>query len=177
MNVMTIGSNTSSFFSRSSTANSNTNSINQKMNSLANSVNNDQVVDDTETKKQKMEIPQHQPSISVRYNPLNYSNILNEMGVLKDNKIIKFDKDVICIIIRSPKQWSILVNRLTGDVVTSSMEILSINKLFLKIVSFDSKYFKSDKNIYFLHEVGYWVSFKFRTLKIEPGKTCLLPIR
>ena len=177
MNVMKIVSNKSYFFSRSSTANSNTNSINQKMNSLANSVNNDEVVDDTETKKQKMEIPQHQPSISVRYSPLNYSDVLNEMGALKDNKIIKFNKDVVCIVIRSPKQWSILVNRLTGEIVTSSLEILSFNKLFLNIISFDIKYFKSDQSIYFLHEVAYWISFQFRALKIEPGRTCQLPVK
>jgi hypothetical protein len=83
------------------------------------------------------------------------------------------DQDKFIYVVLMPFNTHLTVNRNTGNIET---DIFNIPKKFRNILQFDINSIYSEKKIFKLYELSYWIVFQSKTFYITDGKFSLLKI-
>lgn len=81
------------------------------------------------------------------------------------------DKDGFIYVVLMPFNSYLTVNKNTGNIET---DIFNIPKKFRSILQFDINSIHSEKKIFNLYELSYWIVFQSKTFFIEAGSFSLL---
>ena len=81
------------------------------------------------------------------------------------------DKDEFIYVALMPFNSYLTVNKNTGNIET---DIFNIPKKFRSIIQFDVNSIHSEKKIFNLYELSYWIVFQSKTFFIEAGSFSLL---